>query len=156
MPSAKSSCDLGANLVGGARDREVVDQLAGQVGRVIGFRREVAGVVVVVVATLRQPRHRLGHAVGRVAPHRVGDVVRARRRRPAAAIPGLLLVVADPHGGEHGELDGVRVAPGLLGARPDVVDRPADGRLVDTDVEHDAVGQGAGDAQVLRPRRGAS
>ena len=54
------------------------------------------------------------------------------------------------------QLDGVRVAAGLLGAGADVVDRPAHRRGVDADVEHHAVGERAREAQVLGPGRRAS
>ena len=78
-------------------DREVVDELAGQVARVLGRRVEVAGVVVVPVARGDEPRHLLRHAVLGFQLHHVRDVVRARGRRPAALLPRLVLVVGHAH-----------------------------------------------------------
>ena len=111
------------------------------------------GVVVVLVARGDEAGHLLRHAVVRVPLQRVGDVVRARRRRPAALLPRLLLVVRDPHRAERGDLDLVGVAARLLGAGAHVVDRPAHGRGMHADVDHRDVRERAGQAQVLRPGR---
>ena len=113
----------------------------------------MAGVVVVLVAARREARHLDRHVVLWVAAHRVRDVVRAGRGRPPALVPRLFLVVADPHRRQEREADLRGVAPRLLGARTDVLHRPADRRLVDADVEHHPVGERAGDPEVLRPGR---
>src|SRR5687767_9223765 len=117
------------------------------------LRVEVARVVVVVVARLDQPGHVVRHAVLRVPAGDVLDVVRAGGRRPAAGIPGLLLVVGDAHRTEDGDLDGVGIPTRFPRAGTHVLDRPAHRDRADPDVDHDDVGERAGGTEVLRARR---
>ena len=113
-------------------DREVVDELAGQVARVLGRRVEVA------LRSSRTPRR---------APRRAGSSPRACRARGSAASrrrcgsrtrPAPSGTPPTPPPGrprptcaqKSGDLDLVRVAARLLGAGADVLDRPAHGRRV--------------------------
>jgi hypothetical protein len=108
-------------------------------------RIEVTGVVVVVLRPCQHhPVQHLRHPVLRVPAHDVVEVIRSARGRPARLAPRFREVVRDPQAAEERDLDRVGVAPCLLGAGPDLLDRPADGLRVDPDLEHRDVREPAG------------